>query len=67
MNDSDGAKKYAENLHSSNIVLIDGNALMGLMIKNNLGVSVEQVYEVKRIRGTKLPTASFHISEVCSS
>ncbi len=46
---SDGAKKYAENLHGSNIVLIDGNALMGLMIKNNLGVSVEQVYEVKRI------------------
>ncbi len=46
---SDGAKKYAENLHASNIVLIDGNALMGLMIRNNLGVSTEQVYEVKRI------------------
>lgn len=46
---SDGAKRYAENLHASNIVLIDGNALMGLMIKNNLGVSLEQMYEVKRI------------------
>ena len=46
---SEGARKYAENLSASNIVLIDGNALMALMIKNNLGVSVEQVYEVKRI------------------
>ena len=46
---SDVAKKYADNLHASNIVLIDGNALMGLMIKFNLGVSTEQVYEVKRI------------------
>ena len=46
---SDGAKKYADNLRASNIVLIDGNALMGLMIKYNLGVSTEQVYEIKRI------------------
>ena len=46
---SDGARKYAENLHGSNIVLIDGTALMSLMIKNNLGVSIEQTYEVKRI------------------
>ena len=46
---SDGAKKYADNLHASNIVLIDGNALTSLMIKYNLGVSIEQVYEVKRI------------------
>ena len=46
---SDGAKKYADNLRASNIVLIDGNALMGLMIKYNLGVSIEQVYEIKRI------------------
>lgn len=46
---SDGAKQYANNLHGSNIVLIDGKALTKLMIKYNLGVSVEQVYEVKRI------------------
>ena len=46
---SDGAKKYADNLRASNIVLIDGTALMGLMIKYNLGVSTEQVYEIKRI------------------
>ncbi|QUA52194.1 restriction endonuclease [Aristaeella lactis] len=43
------AKQYADNLHGSNIVLIDGDALMRLMIKYNLGVSVEQTYEVKRI------------------
>ena len=46
---SDGAKKYADSLLASNIVLIDGNALTALMIKNNLGVSTEQTYEVKRI------------------
>ncbi len=60
MNDSDGAKKYAENLHGSNIVLIDGNALMGLMIKNNLGVSVEQVYEVKRISFLSIGSMCYH-------
>ena len=43
------ARQYADNLHQSNIVLIDGEALTRLMIKNNLGVSVEQTYEVKRI------------------
>lgn len=43
------ARQYADNLHQSYIVLIDGDALMRLMIKNNLGVSVEQTYEVKRI------------------
>lgn len=43
------AREYANNLRQSNIVLIDGDALMRLMIKYNLGVSVEQIYEVKRI------------------
>lgn len=46
---TNGAKQYAENLHGSTIVLIDGNQLMRLMIKYNLGVSIEHVYEVKRI------------------
>ena len=46
---SDGAKQFAGNLLGSNIVLIDGDALTRLMIKYNLGVSVEQTYEVKRI------------------
>ena len=46
---SEGARQYANNLHGSNIVLIDGNALTRLMIKYNVGVSVEHVYEVKRI------------------
>lgn len=43
------ARQYADNLHQSNIVLIDGETLTHLMIKNNLGVSVEQTFEVKRI------------------
>ena len=43
------AREYAENLHGSTIVLVDGNQLMKLMIKFNLGVSVEHIYEVKRI------------------
>ena len=40
---SSGAKTYAENLHSSTIVLVDGNQLMKLMIRfdrvGNVGVS----------------------------
>ncbi len=43
------AREYAENLHGSTIVLVDGGQLMKLMIKFNLGVSVEHTYEVKRI------------------
>lgn len=44
-----GAREYAENLHGSTIVLIDGGQMTRLMIKYNLGVSVEHTYEVKRI------------------
>lgn len=43
------AQDFAANLLSSNIVLIDGNQLTRLMIKYNLGVAVEQTYEIKRI------------------
>ncbi len=43
------AQDFAANLLSSNIVLIDGSQLTKLMIKYNLGVAVEQTYEVKRI------------------
>lgn len=43
------AQDFAANLLSSNIVLIDGNQLTKLMIKYNLGVAVEQTYEIKRI------------------
>lgn len=46
---SSGAREYAENLHGSKIVLIDGNHLTRLMIKHNLGVSVQTTYEIKRI------------------
>lgn len=41
--------KYAENLLGVKVVLVDGTALMRLMIKHNLGVSIEHVYEVKRL------------------
>lgn len=44
-----GAKDYVSNLSGLTVVLIDGTQLMKLMIKHNLGVSVEHVYEVKRI------------------
>ena len=43
------AQDFAANLLGSNIVLIDGNQLTKLMIKYNLGVAVEQTYEVKRV------------------
>ena len=43
---SEGAVKYAENVK---VVLIDGTALARLMIKHNVGVSVEHIYEIKRV------------------
>ena len=43
---SQGAKTSAE---KAGIVLVDGKQLTKLMIKYNLGVSVEHVYEVKRL------------------
>lgn len=46
---TNGAKTYADNLHGSTIVLVDGGKMMRLMIKYNLGVSIEHTYEVKRI------------------
>ncbi|WP_028515198.1 restriction endonuclease [Ruminococcus flavefaciens] len=46
---SSGAKNYADSLHGLTIVLVDGKQMTRLMIKYNLGVSVEHTYEVKRI------------------
>lgn len=43
---SAGAKKSAD---AAGIVLVDGKQLSKLMIKFNLGVSVEHIYEVKRL------------------
>ena len=44
-----GAIQYAENLLGVKVVLIDGATLTKLMIKHNVGVSVEHTYEIKRI------------------
>ena len=46
---SSGAIKYAENLSGVKVVLVDGKTLTKLMIKHNIGVSVEHSYEIKRI------------------
>lgn len=46
---SSGALQYAGNLLGTKVVLVDGAALTRLMIKHNVGVSVEHVYEVKRL------------------
>jgi restriction system protein len=43
------AVEFAKNVNNSKIVLIDGDELAELMIDHNVGVSVAQVYEVKRI------------------
>ena len=43
------AKEYVKNLNNQTIVLVDGNQMMQLMIKYNLGVSVINTYEIKRI------------------
>lgn len=46
---SSGAIQYTNDLQRTKVVLVDGTALMRLMIKHNVGVSVEHTYEVKRI------------------
>ncbi len=46
---SSGARQFADNLLGTKVVLVDGAALTNLMIKHNVGVSVEHVYEVKRL------------------
>ena len=46
---SSGALQYANNLLGVKVVLVDGTSLMKLMIKHGVGVSIEQVYEVKKI------------------
>lgn len=45
---SQGAVDFA-NAVQQKIILIDGDRLADLMIEHNLGVAIEQVYEVKRI------------------
>ena len=46
---SSGALKYAENLLNTKVVLVDGSALMTLMINHNLGVSVDYTYAIKKL------------------
>ncbi len=46
---SSGAIQYANNLLGVKVVLIDGQDLTKLMIKHNVGVSLEQIYEIKKI------------------
>ncbi len=43
---SDGAVQFAEKVK---VVLIDGATLTRLMIKHNVGVSIEHTYEIKRV------------------
>ena len=47
---SPGARESIRNLDMK-VVLIDGQELAQLMIENNLGVNVKEVYEVKQIDG----------------
>ena len=43
------AAHYAKKQHTTKIVLVDGQLLTKLMIEHNLGVSIENTYEIKRI------------------
>lgn len=45
---SKGAEEYAKTVQQK-IILIDGERLAELMIEHNLGVSIEQTFEIKRI------------------
>lgn len=44
-----GAKEYVEKQLNQKIILVNGQKLMKYMIENNVGVSVENVVEIKRI------------------
>jgi len=46
---SSQALQYANNLLGTKVVLIDGLTLTRLMIKHNVGVSIEHIYEVKKV------------------
>lgn len=48
---SEGARKYSQEQHIAKVVLIDGRELARLMIEYNIGVSVENTYQLKRIDG----------------
>ena len=43
------AKRFAEEMTSKKIILIDGKDLVHLMIDHNIGVSTERTYEIKQI------------------
>ncbi len=43
------AYTYAEKQHTTKVVLVDGIRLARLMIEYNLGVSIETIYEIKKI------------------
>lgn len=43
------AHQYVRKQHTTKVVLVDGQMLAKLMIEYNLGVSIETVYEIKRI------------------
>ncbi|KAF1084332.1 Mrr restriction system protein [Sporotomaculum syntrophicum] len=46
---SNEALAYAKKQHTTKVILVDGVMLTNLMIEYNLGVSMETVYEIKRI------------------
>ena len=43
------AVDYVKKQHATKIVLVDSQLLTELMIDNNLGVSIESIYEIKKI------------------
>lgn len=46
---SEQAREYVKAINTKNIILIDGMQLAQYMIEFNVGVSIESIYEVKRI------------------
>ncbi len=46
---SNEAEEYVKKQHACKIALIDGKSLTSLMVENNLGVSIENTYHIKRI------------------
>ncbi|MDR2943484.1 MAG: restriction endonuclease [Methanosarcinales archaeon] len=40
---------YAKKQHTTKVILVDGRLLTELMIEHNFGVTIENIYEVKRV------------------
>jgi len=52
---TNSARDFVERIHTHRIILIDGQQLATLMIENNVGISVLEVFEIKQVDENYFP------------